>query len=109
MIIVLLPLCPLILVAFCPHFIIITFTLNDELVICSLNVRGLHVQLPKKAGNFPLLKMKKHGIFFLPEVHCTKEKESLGTSEWGFTAFLVAFPVQATESAYYLTITFNLK
>ena len=35
--------------------------------------------------------MKKYGIFFLQEVHCTKEKESLWTSEWGFTAFFSSF------------------
>ena len=30
--------------------------------------------------------MKKFGIFFLQEVHCTKEKERLWSSEWGFSA-----------------------
>ena len=35
--------------------------------------------------------MKKYGTFFLQEVHCTKEKESLWTSEWGFTAFFSSF------------------
>ena len=70
--------------------IIITFTLNDELVICSLNVRGLSNPL-KRRETFRWLKMKKYGIFFLQEVHCTKEKESLWTSEWGFTAFFSSF------------------
>ena len=90
MLIVLLPLCPPTLFAFCLHFIIITFTLNDELVICSLNVRGLSNPL-KRRETFRWLKMKKYGIFFLQEVHCTKEKESLWTSEWGFTAFFSSF------------------
>ena len=108
MLIVLLPLCPPTLFAFCLHFIIITFTLNDELVICSLNVRGLS-NLLKRRETFRWLKMKKYGIFFLQEVHCTKEKESLWTSEGASPLFLVAFPVQAPESVYYLTITFNLK
>ena len=88
--IVLLPLCPPTLFAFCLHFIIITFTLNDELVICSLNVRGLSNPLERRE-TFRWLKMKKYGIFFLQEVHCTKEKESLWTSEWGFTAFFSSF------------------
>ena len=35
--------------------------------------------------------MKKYGIFFLQEVHCTKEKESPWTSGWGFTAFFSSF------------------
>ena len=30
--------------------------------------------------------MKKIGIFFLQEFHCTKEKERLWSSEWGFSA-----------------------
>ena len=90
MLIVLLPLCPPTLFAFCLHFIIITFTLNDELVICSLNVRGLSNPL-KRRETFRSLKMKKYGIFFLQEVHCTKEKESPWTSEWGFTAFFSSF------------------
>ena len=90
MLIVLLPLCPPTLFAFCLHFKIITFTLNDELVICSLNGRGLSNPL-KRRETFRWLKMKKYGTFFLQEVHCTKEKESLWTSEWGFTAFFSSF------------------
>ena len=90
MLIVLLPLCPPTLFAFCLHFIIIAFTLNDELVICSLNVRGLSNPL-KRRETFRWLKMKKYGICFLQEVHCTKEKESLWTSEWSFTAFFSSF------------------
>ena len=89
MLIVWLPFPPT-LFAFCLHFIIITFTLNGELVICSLNVRGLSNSL-KRRQTFCWLKMKKYGIFFLQEVHCTKEKESLWTSEWGFTAFFSSF------------------
>ena len=75
MLIVLLPLCPPTLFAFCLHFIII-----------SLNVRGLFNSL-KRRETFCWLKMKRYGIFFLQEVHYTKGKESLWTSEWGFTTF----------------------
>ena len=32
------------------------------------------------------LEWKKIGIFFLQEFHCTKEKERLWSSEWGFSA-----------------------
>ena len=108
MLIVLLPLCPPTLFAFCLYFIIITFTLNDELVICSLNVRGLSNPL-KRRETFRWLKMKKYGIFFLQEVHCTKKKNPFGRRSGASPLFLVAFPVQAPESVYYLTITFNLK
>ena len=85
-----LPLCPPTLFAFCLHFIIITFTLNDELVICSLNVRGLSNPL-KRRETFLWLKMKKYRIFFHKEAHCSKEEESLWTSEWSFTAFFSSF------------------
>ena len=57
----------------------------DELIICSLNVRGLSNNL-KRRETFRWLRMKKFGIFFLQEVHCTKEKERLWSSEWGFSA-----------------------
>ena len=59
--------------------------LIDELIICSLNVRGLSNKL-KGRETFRWLRMKKFGIFFLQEVHCTKEKERLWFSEWGFSA-----------------------
>ena len=57
----------------------------DELIICSLNVRGLSNNLERRE-TFRWLRMKKFGIFFLQEVHCTKEKERLWSSEWGFSA-----------------------
>ena len=53
-------------------------------------VRGLSNSL-KRRVTFRWLKMKKYVIFFLQEVHCTKEKESLWTSKWGFTAFFSSF------------------
>ena len=71
------------------------FTLNDELVICTLNVRGLSNSL-KRRETFRWLKMKKYGIFFLQEVHCTKKKESLWMSEWGFTALFSSFSSAST-------------
>ena len=58
--------------------------LIDELIICSLNVRGLSNKL-KGRETLRWLRMKKFGIFFLQEVHCTKEKERLWFSEWGFS------------------------
>ena len=57
----------------------------DELIVCSLNVRGLSNNL-KRRETFCWLRMKKFGIFFLQEVHCTNEKEQLWSSEWGFSA-----------------------
>ena len=65
--------------------LIINKFLIDELIICSLNVRGLSNNL-KRRETFRWLRMKKIGIFFLQEVHCTKEKERQWSSEWGFSA-----------------------
>ena len=72
---------------FIHHLLINTSTPIDELVICSLNVRGLSNTLKR----FRWPRMKKLSIFFLQEVHCTKEKEPLWSSEWGSSAFFSSF------------------
>ena len=59
----------------------------DELVICSLNVRGLSNTM-KRREIFRWLKTKKCAIFFPQEVHCSKDKEICWTSEWGYSAIL---------------------
>ena len=46
----------------------------DELVICSLNVRGLSNTM-KRREIFRWLKTKKYAVFFPQEVHCSKDKE----------------------------------
>ena len=71
---------------FIHHLLINTSTPIDELVICSLYVRGLSNTL-KRRETFRWLIMKKFSIFVLHEVHCTKEKEPLWSSEWGSSAF----------------------
>ena len=35
--------------------------------------------------------MKAYAIYFLQEVHCTKEKETLWSSEWGYYAIFSSF------------------
>ena len=35
--------------------------------------------------------LKNYAIYFLQEVHCTKEKEILWTSEWGFSAVFSSY------------------
>ena len=65
-------------------------TYAEDLVICSLNVRGLSNNI-KRRETFRWLKLKKYAIYFLQEVHCTKEKEILWTSEWGFSAIFSSF------------------
>ena len=65
-------------------------TYAEDLVICSLNVRGLANNI-KRRETFRWLKLKKYAIYFLQEVHCTKEKEISWTSEWGFSAIFSSF------------------
>ena len=48
-------------------------------------MRGLSNNL-KRRETFRWLRIKKVGIFFLQEVHCTEEKERLWSLEWGFSA-----------------------
>ena len=62
-----------------PHLITIN-TYAEDLVICSLNVWGLSNTMEKRE-TFRRLKLKSYAIYFLQEVHCTKEKEILWTSE----------------------------
>ena len=72
---------------FIHHLLINTSTTIDELVICSLNVRGLSNTL-KRRETFQWLRMNNsRSFFFIQEVHCTKEKEPLWSSEWGSSAF----------------------
>ena len=72
------------------HFLLWTpFTCQnafaDELVICSLNVRGLS-NIMKRREIFRWLKTKKYAIFFLQEVHCSKDEEICWTWECGYSA-----------------------
>ena len=45
----------------------------------------------KRRETFRWLKLKKYAIYFLQEVHSTKEKEILWTSEWGFSAVFSSY------------------
>ena len=63
---------------------------NTELVICSLNVRGL-LNTMKRRETFHWLKMKKYAVYFLQEVHCTKDKEHIWSAELGYSAIFSSF------------------
>ena len=63
---------------------------NTKLVICSLNMRGL-LNIMKKRETFRWLKMKKYAVYFLQEVHCTKDKENIWSVEWGYSAIFSSF------------------
>ena len=54
-------------------------------MIGSLNARGLSNNM-KRREVFRWLKNKKCSIFFLREVHCSKDKEATWSTEWGYTA-----------------------
>ena len=55
----------------------------DNLVICSLNVRGLSNEI-KRRETFNWLRNKKYSVYFLQEVHSSKEIEKLWLAEWGY-------------------------
>ena len=66
-----------------PHLITIN-TYAEDLVIGLSNTM-------KRRETFRWLKLKNYAIYFLQEVHCTKEKEILWTSEWGFSAVFSSY------------------
>ena len=55
----------------------------DNLVICSLNVRGLPNKI-KGRETFNWLRNKKYSVYFLQEVHSSKEIEEPWLAEWGY-------------------------
>ena len=81
------------------------FTMQpDDMVICSLNVRGLSNNT-KRRETFLWLNKKKFSIYFLQEVHSTKETEPLiGILNGDIRLFLQ--PFQALRQALlYCSIT----
>ena len=45
----------------------------------------------KRRETFRWLKMKKYAVYFLEEVHCTKDKEHIWSAEWGYSAIFSSF------------------
>ena len=74
----------------------------DDMVICSLNVRGLSNNT-KRRETFLWLKKKKFSIFFLQEVHSTKEREPYWHSEWEYSTIFTTF----SSSRAGIAILFN--
>ena len=72
-----------------------------------LECEGL-VKPPERRETFRWQKLKNYGLFF-QEVYCTKEKESIWTSEWGFTAIFNCFSSANTSVCMLFKITFNSK
>ena len=72
-------------------------------------MRGLSNNM-KRRETFRWLKMKKYAIYFLQEVHCTKDKEHIWSAEWGYSAIdLAASLAPAPEYVCFLTIISTFK
>ena len=70
------------------HTLIISWDhlkISGDLVICSLNVRGL-VDKNKRRETFLYLRRKQFSVYMLQEIHCSKETVDLWCAEWGYRA-----------------------
>ena len=76
--------------------------MSENLIICSLNVRGLS-NVWKRRETFRWLKLKKFSIYYLQEVHSIKENEAYWSSEWGYSAIFSSF----TSASAGVCILFN--
>ena len=63
---------------------------GDDITVCSLNVRGLSNN-QKRRETFLWLKKKNFSIYFLQEVHSTRETEICWQSEWGYSTIFTIF------------------
>ena len=63
---------------------------GDDITVCSLNVRGLSYN-QKRREIFLWLKKKNFSIYFLQEVHSTRETEICWQSEWGYSTIFTNF------------------
>ena len=81
---------------------------NAELVICSLNVRGLS-KIMKRRETFHWLKMKKYAVYFQQQVHCTKDKEHIWSAEWGYSAIFSSFSSASAGCVRFLIIISTFK
>ena len=59
----------------------------EKLEICSSNISGLSNPV-KRREIFGWLRNKKYSIYFLQEVHSTKDTESFWLAEWGYKGIL---------------------
>ena len=57
-----------------------------EIQISSLNVRGMGDK-QKRSEIFNWLRSKKFSLYLLQEVHCSNDKISIWSSEWGYKSF----------------------
>ena len=80
----------------------------DDMVICSLNVTGLSNNT-KRRETFLWLGKKKFSIYFLQEVHSTKETERYWHSEWGYSTIFATFSSSKAGVAILFNNNFQLQ
>ena len=71
-------------------YIMQTLRRGDDMIICSLNVRGLSND-KKRRETFLWLKKKQFSIYFLQDVHSTKKSRIYWRSEWGYSTIFTEF------------------
>ena len=64
---------------------------GDDISVCSLNVRGLSNNKKRRETFLWLKKKKKFSIYFLQEVHSTRETEICWQSERGYSTIFTNF------------------
>ena len=80
----------------------------DNLVICSLNFRGLSNDV-KRRETFNRLRNKKYSFYFLQAVHSSKETEKLWLAESGYRGLFSSLSSSRAGNPSYLTTTSLLK
>ena len=63
---------------------------NDDIVICSLNVRGL-ADNKKRRETFLWLRRIRYALYMLQELHCSSETVDLWATEWGYKTIFSSF------------------
>ena len=78
--------------------------MSKILKVCSLNVRGLS-NIWKRRQTFRWLRLKKKSIYFLQEVHGTKDVEACWLAEWGYSAIFSS--VSSVSAGVYILFNNN--
>ena len=63
----------------------------------------------KRRETFRWLKMKKYAVYFLEEVHCTKDKEHILSAEWGYSAIFSSFSSASAGVCVLFNNNFNFQ
>ena len=63
----------------------------------------------KRRETFRWLKMKKYAVYFLQEVHCTKDKEHIWSAEWGYSAIISSFSSASAGVCVLFNNNFNFQ